>query len=76
LGPGLDRPERSQPPIRGVSISAMFRGLFMAGLTASEAGNITAWLHGLPTTRDGWTIREIANLEFLSHLVEDGILES
>ncbi|MEP6640243.1 MAG: hypothetical protein ABJC39_12915 [Chloroflexota bacterium] len=58
--------------VNGSSPSATYRGLWLAGLSATEAGNVTAWLHGLPTAGRGWTVREIAHLQFIRHLVEAG----
>lgn len=56
--------------------SVIFRRLRIGGLSAVEAGNITAWLVGLPTSLNGWTLREIAYMAYLRERVADGELAS
>jgi hypothetical protein len=46
------------------------------GFRSDEAGNLTAYLHGLPPVGDGWAVGEIERLLFLRHLVERGDLGS
>ena len=48
----------------------------MVGLTATEAGNLTAHLSGLQVTERSWTIHEIERLQFLRTLVDLGRLRS
>lgn len=63
-------------PILAATPSTTYRGLWMAGLNAIEAGNVTAWLNGLPTAGGGWTVHEITHLQFLRQLVEDGRIQT
>lgn len=46
---------------RGVeaSLKATYRALLARGLEAGEAANLTAFLHGLPSTGFHWTLPEI-----------------
>lgn len=46
---------------RGVetSLKATYRALLARGLEAGEAANLTAFLHGLPSTGLHWTLPEI-----------------
>lgn len=55
-----------------VSPRATFRRLRICGLSAEEAGNLTARLEGLRPVRDGWAVMEIERLVFLRWLVERG----
>ena len=41
------------------SIKATYRALLARGLEAGEAANLTAFLHGLPSTGFHWTMPEI-----------------
>jgi hypothetical protein len=45
------------------------------GLQATEAGNLTAYLHGLAPVESGWTLGEIKRLQFARWLVEHGYLD-
>jgi hypothetical protein len=53
-----------------------YQRLRMAGLTASEAGNLTAHLSGLHVAEHGWTLREIERVLFVRALVELGRIAS
>jgi hypothetical protein len=53
-----------------------YKRLRMVGLTATEAGNLTAHLSGLQVTEQSWTLNEIERLEFLRILVDLGCLPS
>ena len=55
-----------------MSPRATFRRLRVCGLSAEEAGNLTARLEGLRPVRDGWAVLEIERLVFLRWLVERG----
>jgi hypothetical protein len=55
---------------------ATYRSLGSRGLAPAEAGNLTAFLHGLRPAVGGWTVREINGLLFLRSLVERGRLPS
>jgi hypothetical protein len=55
-----------------MSPRATFRRLRLCGLSAEEAGNLTARLEGLRPVNDGWTVREIERLVDLRWLVERG----
>jgi hypothetical protein len=46
------------------------------GFRSDEAGNLTAYLQGLPPVDGGWAVGEIERLLFLRHLVERGDLGS
>lgn len=53
-----------------------YRRLGSKGFRSDEAGNLTAYLHGLPPVRSGWALREIEGLLFLRDLVERGRIGS
>jgi hypothetical protein len=53
-----------------------YRLLGSMGFHFDEAGNLTAYLHGLPPVKGGWAVGEIERLLFLRHLVERGDLGS
>jgi hypothetical protein len=48
----------------------------MVGLTATEAGNLTAHLNGLRIADQSWTLHEIERLQFVRTLVERGRIPS
>jgi hypothetical protein len=58
------------------TVRATYRRLRMAGLTATEAGNLTAHLNGLHVAEQGWTLQEIERLLFIRALVELGRIPS
>lgn len=47
-----------------------YRHLRMLGLDPSEAGNLAAFVRGIPPVEQGWTVKEIEHLLFLRYLVE------
>ena len=51
-----------------------FLGLRRCGLTVEQAGNLTAHLRGLRAVPGGWTLDEIARLEFTRWLITSGTL--
>ena len=53
-----------------------YRLLGSRGFRSDEAGNLTAYLYGLPPVNGGWAVGEIERLLFLRHLVERGDLGS
>jgi hypothetical protein len=53
-----------------------YRLLGSMGFRSDEAGNLTAYLQGLPPVKDGWAVGEIERLLFLRHLIERGDLGS
>ena len=53
-----------------------YRLLGSKGFRSDEAGNLTAYLQGIPPVRTGWALGEIERLLFLRHLVERGDLGS
>jgi hypothetical protein len=55
-----------------MSPRSTFRHLSFCGLSAAEAGNLTARLEGLRPIRDGWAVKEIERLVFLRWLIERG----
>ncbi len=58
------------------SARSTYQRLRMVGLTATEAGNLTAHLSGLQVTERSWTLHEIERLQFLRTLVDLGRLPS
>jgi hypothetical protein len=54
----------------------VFHRLRTCGLSAAEAGNLTARLEGLPVGRQPWTLREVEHLLFLRSIVESGRVAS
>ena len=63
--------DRPQPPVRST-----YRRLRMVGLSASEAGNLTAHLNGLRVAEHPWSPEEIEGLLFIRALVEGGRIPS
>jgi hypothetical protein len=53
-----------------------FRRLRMGGLTATEAGNLTARVKGLHAVPGGWQVEEIERLLFVRELVRQGRMGS
>jgi len=43
-------------------LKATYRALLARGLEAGEAANLTAFLHGLPSTGFNWTLPEIESI--------------
>lgn len=69
---GTQQPPDSPPlPIRPT-----FLRLQLVGLSAAEAGNLTAHLTGLRAARRPWTVAEIERILFLRALVDSGRLSS
>jgi hypothetical protein len=65
------------PPTRQAStVIGTYRRLQMAGLSPTEAANLTAHLSGLPIEGQKWSINEIQRLLFIRSLVESGRLSS
>jgi hypothetical protein len=64
-------PAREQRTVRST-----YQRLRMVGLSATEAGNLTAHLHGLHVAEHGWTLQEIERLLFIRALVELGRIPS
>ena len=54
------------------TVRSTYQRLRMVGLTATEAGNLTAHLNGIHTAEQGWTTSEIEGLLFLRALVDLG----
>jgi hypothetical protein len=50
--------ESAERPVEA-SLKATYRALLARGLEAGEAANLTAFLHGLPSTGLHWTMPEI-----------------
>ena len=59
----------SSPRRRGV-----FMGLRRCGLSVEQAGNLTAHLEGIHVVPGGWTLDEVARLQFTRWLVAAGEL--
>ena len=58
------------------SARSTYHRLRMVGLTAIEAGNLTAHLSGLRIADQAWTLHEIERLLFVRALSERGRLPS
>ena len=69
-----DRDALPRPEPIGIPARPTYRRLTMAGFSPAEAGNLTAHLSGLRSSRMPWTLREIESLLFLRDLVERGRL--
>lgn len=52
----------------------VFLGLRRCGLTVEQAGNLTAHLEGIRAVPGGWTLDEVARLQFTRWLVTSGEL--
>jgi hypothetical protein len=61
---------RFEPP------AVTYRLLASKGLRPDEAGNLTAYLHGLSPIESGWDVGEIDRLLFVRHLVVRGDIGS
>lgn len=68
---GTPPPAREQRTVRGT-----YQRLRMVGLSATEAGNLTAHLNGLHVAEQGWTLQEIERLLFIRALVDLGRIPS
>ena len=53
-----------------------YRRLRMAGLSAREAGSLTAHMTGLPIVPGGWRVEEVERLLFVRELVRTGRMGS
>ena len=60
----------------GRTVRSTYHRLRMVGLTAVEAGNLTAHLNGLHVAEHGWTLLEIERLLFVRALAERGRIAS
>jgi hypothetical protein len=65
-----------EPELPVAAPGVTFRRLRIAGLTAAQAGNLTARLSGLSPVRTGWNVVEIERLLFLRSLVDSGRVRS
>lgn len=65
-----------EPELQVAAPDVTFRRLRIAGLTAAQAGNLTARLSGLSPVRTGWSVAEIERLLFLRSLVDSGRVRS
>jgi hypothetical protein len=52
----------------------VFLGLRRCGLSVEQASNLTAHLEGIRPVAGGWTLDEIARLQFTRWLVTAGLL--
>jgi hypothetical protein len=69
--------DRSAVPARSPRTArSTYQRLRMVGLTAAEAGNLTAHLNGLKVAGQGWTLREIEGLLFIRALADLGRIPS
>jgi len=58
------------------TVRSTYQRLRLAGLSASEAGNLTAHLNGLHVAEQGWSVSEIERVLFLRALVDLGRISS
>jgi hypothetical protein len=58
------------------TVRSTYQRLRMVGLSAAEAGNLTAHLNGLRVAEQGWALPEIERLLFIRALVDLGRIES
>jgi hypothetical protein len=61
---------------RGMTAGFVHRGLRAKGLDVVEAGNLTAFLFGMPCVAEGWSLAEIERLLFARYLAGHGRLRS
>jgi hypothetical protein len=52
----------------------VFLGLRRCGLSIEQAGNLTAHLEGIRAVHGGWTLEEVARLQFTRWMVMAGEL--
>lgn len=52
----------------------VFLGLRRCGLSSEQAGNLTAHLEGIRAVPGGWTLEEVARLQFTRWMVMAGEL--
>ena len=58
------------------TVRATYGRLRLAGLSAREAGSLTARLNGLPVVPGGWQVQEIERLLFVRELIRTGRMGS
>ena len=63
-------------PMTAGDVRRASRYLIAHAFRPAEAGNLTAYLHGLAPVEGGWTVDEIEGLLFVRHLVEHQRLTS
>jgi len=66
----------SKAPRAQRTVRSTYQRLRMAGLSATEAGNLTAHLNGLHVAEHGWTLQEVERLLFIRALVDLGRIPS
>jgi len=66
----------SKAPRAQRTVRSTYQRLRMAGLSATEAGNLTARVKGLRSVPGGWKVEEIERLLFVRELVRQGRLSS
>jgi hypothetical protein len=66
----------SRPRPASSAAHGAYRHLRMLGLDPAEAGNLAAFVRGIPPVEQGWTVKEIDHLLFLGYLVEQGRVAS
>jgi hypothetical protein len=65
-------PAQPAPPMPNPSPTAVWRLLQMRGMNPDEAANLTAFLHGLPTTDLRWSLPQLHRLLFLRQMCQSG----
>ena len=68
--------ERLPAAVAHETVRATYRRLRVAGLSAREAGSLTARVNGLPGVPGGWQVEEIERLLFVRELVRTGRMGS
>jgi hypothetical protein len=69
LDAAVPAPERN-------TVRMTYRRLRIAGLSAREAGTLTAHLTGLPIVAGGWRVEEVERLLFVRELIRTGRMGS
>lgn len=70
----LDHERPGSEPAGDVRTASRY--LTALGFRPAEAGNLTAYLHGLAPVEGGWTVDEIERLLFVGHLAAGGRIRS
>ena len=68
--------DAAHPQAAPDNVRTTYRRLRIAGLSAREAGSLTAHLTGLPMVPGGWLVEEVERLLFARELVRTGRMGS
>lgn len=69
---GSPSPEATPSRAPAPAPRAVWRLLQMKGMTPEEAGNLTAFLYGLPTADLRWTLKQLNQLLLLRQMRQSG----